>query len=234
MGKFHQFLTELSACNILVLRFKMITWVKLMDSHQLGICIATVEIWFGIAVGQISIFWQLSARNTSVFSFPEYNLSKYQWIFTKLGIVTAVVEIWFGIANRKISTIFEFCARDTSIFLFQDNNFSKYRWIFTQPDICMCFDIVKIWFGIAIGYISSTFDRVISPWHDIGRVLSFHVFISQGRVSLIWNALYYLDLVHTMHTISVQAKFVAYTTFWIFSLAHEMSRLNCFLWNIKK
>ena len=41
----------------------------------------------------------------------------------------------------------------------------------------MCIDIVEIWFWIAIGYISSIFDRVISPWHDNGGVLSFHVLL---------------------------------------------------------
>ena len=35
----------------------------------------------------------------SVFSFPNDNLSKFQWIFVKLGMYIDVVEIWFGIAN---------------------------------------------------------------------------------------------------------------------------------------
>ena len=69
----------------------------------------------------------------------------------------------------------ELSARNTSIFFFQDNNLSKSQWIFTQLD--MCIDIVEIWFGIAIGYISSVFDRVISPGHDNGGVLLFHVFM---------------------------------------------------------
>ena len=35
-----------------------------------------------------------------------------------------------------------------------------------------------LWFGITVGYISSIFDKiVIPPWHDKGRVLSFHIFI---------------------------------------------------------
>ena len=32
-------------------------------------------------------------------SFLDDNLSKYQWIFSKLGICINLVEIWFGIAN---------------------------------------------------------------------------------------------------------------------------------------
>ena len=58
MGKFRQFLTELSACHI------------------------------------------------SMFSFLDDNLSKCQWIFTKLGMCIDIVEIWFEIANGKILSIF--------------------------------------------------------------------------------------------------------------------------------
>ena len=49
----------------------------------------------------------LSVRHMSVrFSFPDDNLSKHQWIFTKLGMCIDVVEIWFGIANGQISSSF--------------------------------------------------------------------------------------------------------------------------------
>ena len=37
-------------------------------------------------------------------SFPDDNLSKHQWIFTKLGMFVDVVEIWFRIANGQILT----------------------------------------------------------------------------------------------------------------------------------
>ena len=61
-----------------------------------------VEIWFGIANGQISlIFTELSARDTSIFSFPDDK--KKQWIFTKLGLCIDMIEIWFCIANGQIS-----------------------------------------------------------------------------------------------------------------------------------
>ena len=40
---------------------------------------------------------ELSACNKSIFLFPDDNLSKCKWIFTKLGMCFAVVEIWFGI-----------------------------------------------------------------------------------------------------------------------------------------
>ena len=60
------------------------------------------------------------------FSFPDDNLSKHQWIFTKLGMCIDIVEIWFGIANGQISSKFsELSARDTPIFSFLDDNLSK-------------------------------------------------------------------------------------------------------------
>ena len=35
------------------------------------------------------------------------NLSKYQWIFTKLGVCIDILEIRFGIANGQISPFFD-------------------------------------------------------------------------------------------------------------------------------
>ena len=40
------------------------------------------------------------------FSFLDDNLTKHQWIFTKLGMCIDIVEIWFGIANGQISSNF--------------------------------------------------------------------------------------------------------------------------------
>ena len=45
---------------------------------------------------------EISARDTPIFSFPDDNLSKHQWIFTKLDMCIDIVEIWFGIANGQI------------------------------------------------------------------------------------------------------------------------------------
>ena len=41
----------------------------------------------------------------SVFSFPDDNLRKYQWIFT--NVCTDSVEIWFLIANEQISLVLD-------------------------------------------------------------------------------------------------------------------------------
>ena len=43
----------------------------------------------------------------SIFSFPNGNLSNYQWIFAKLGMCVIIVEIWFGITNGQILSIFD-------------------------------------------------------------------------------------------------------------------------------
>ena len=39
------------------------------------------------------------------FSFPDANLSKHQWIFTKLGMCFDIMAIWFGIADGKFRQI---------------------------------------------------------------------------------------------------------------------------------
>ena len=43
----------------------------------------------------------------SPFVFPDDNLSKHQWIFTKLALCIDIVKIWFGIANKQISSNFD-------------------------------------------------------------------------------------------------------------------------------
>ena len=46
---------------------------------------------------------------------------------------------------------------------FLDDNLNKCQWIFTK--LCMCINIVGIWFGIANGQILANFDGVICPRH---------------------------------------------------------------------
>ena len=53
------------------------------------------------------ILMEFSARDTPIFSFPDDNLNKHQWIFTKLGMCIDIVEIWFGIANGQNSSNFD-------------------------------------------------------------------------------------------------------------------------------
>ena len=54
----------------------------------------------GLVIGKFHHFLtELSARDISIFSFSDDNLSKYQWIVTKLGMCIDIVEIRLGIAN---------------------------------------------------------------------------------------------------------------------------------------
>ena len=63
-------------------------------------CIDIVEIWFRVADWQISSnFKGVICPRHAEFSFPDDNLSKLQWTFTKLGMCIDIVKIWFGIAN---------------------------------------------------------------------------------------------------------------------------------------
>ena len=50
---------------------------------------------------------ELSARQRSVYAFPDDNFSKYQWIFTRHGMCIDILDICFGIANGQISSIFD-------------------------------------------------------------------------------------------------------------------------------
>ena len=61
------------------------------------------------------------------FSFPDDNLSKHHWIFTKLGLGIDIVDTWFGIANGQISSNFYgvVCPRHAPIYSFPDDNLSK-------------------------------------------------------------------------------------------------------------
>ena len=91
-------------------------------------------------------------------SFPDDNLSKHQWIFTKLYMCIDIVEICLGLLMGKFRQILtELPARD--IFSFQDNTLSKCQGILTKLGTCI--DIKEIWFGIANGQISSIFDSYL-------------------------------------------------------------------------
>ena len=41
-------------------------------------------------------------RSSARISFPNDNLSKHKWRFTKLGMCIDIVEIWFDIAYGQI------------------------------------------------------------------------------------------------------------------------------------
>ena len=76
---------------------------------------------------------RMSVRPSTRVSFLNDNLSKHQWIFTKLGMCIDIKEIWFGIANGKFHQVLtELSAWDTPIFSFPDDNLSKCQEILTK------------------------------------------------------------------------------------------------------
>ena len=135
-------------------------------------CVDIVEIWFGIAIIS-SIVTELSARNTSVFSFPDNNLININ-IFSP-NLVCALV-----LCRSSLKMIIgNFCHFWQSYlpatypyFRFRIIT-SKFHWIFIKFGICIY--IVKIWCRIANGQISSFFDIAICPRHNNGGVLLFHI-----------------------------------------------------------
>ena len=72
MGKFRQFLTELSALDMSVFSFPGNSLSKYQWIFtKLGMCIDVVEIWFGIANGQILSFFHCGVLSFHIFSSPE-------------------------------------------------------------------------------------------------------------------------------------------------------------------
>ena len=99
----------------------MITWVNINGFSPNLVC--ALILWrsgLGLLMAKFRQFLtELPARDTPKFWFPDDNLSKHQWIFTKLGMCIEIVDIWFGIANGQISSIFDrvICPRHAHIFV---------------------------------------------------------------------------------------------------------------------
>ena len=127
--------------------------------------------------------WRTSVR----ISFPEYHLSKYQWIFTKLVVCIDMVEIWFGIAYGQISSKIDrvICPLHVRIFVSGDN-LSKYQWSFTK--LYMCMAIVEIWFRIVNRQISSiltelsTRDTIMVEYYRFTFFINHYIIIIKKLV----------------------------------------------------
>ena len=104
-----------------IFRFRMIIRVNINGFSPNLVC--ALILWrsgLELLMGKFRQFLtEISARDTPIFSFPDDNLSKHQWIFTKLSMCIDIVEIWFGIANGQISSIFDvdICPRHAHIFV---------------------------------------------------------------------------------------------------------------------
>ena len=106
-----------------VFRFRMITCVNINGFSSNLVCV--LILWrsgLGLLFGKFRQFFrEMSARDTPIFSFPDDNLSKHQWVFTKLGMCIDIVEIWFGIANGQILSNSDgvICPRHAYILIFR-------------------------------------------------------------------------------------------------------------------
>ena len=62
----------------------------------------------GLLMGKFCQFLtELSAPDTSVFSCPDDNVSKYYWSFTKLGVCMDILETCLGIVDVQILSIYD-------------------------------------------------------------------------------------------------------------------------------
>ena len=68
---------------------------------KLGTCVCALILWssgLGLLMGKFrQIFTELSAQGTPIFSFPDDNFSKHQWIFTKLGMTMCIDIVRSGL-----------------------------------------------------------------------------------------------------------------------------------------
>ena len=80
-----------------------------------------------------------------------------------------MVSRWTSVCLSVRQSVSPSVVRPSVRFLFPDDNLSKHQWIFIE--LGMCIDIVKIWFGIVNGQISSNSYGVICPRCNNGGVL---------------------------------------------------------------
>ena len=74
--------------------------------------------YYGITLAVCVSIRASACRPSVLFSFPDDNWSKCQWIFTKLGVCIDIVEMWFGIVSGQILSIFDrvICSHYVQIF----------------------------------------------------------------------------------------------------------------------
>ena len=112
----HQANTNLLIANNnihIVVRTTKITVKSSMFTEELSKWICTDAylhnsgwiLWFHIVCPCVHSSVHLSSIHPSIFSFPDNNLSKYEWILTKLSMCIDIVEVWFGFANGQILSV---------------------------------------------------------------------------------------------------------------------------------
>ena len=148
-----------------VFRFQMITYKHQWIFTKLGICIDLVEIWFGIANGQISSnFDSYLPETRPYFRFRMITWLNIIWFLPNLVCAWILYRSGLGLLMDKFHQIFmELFARDTPIFSYLDDNLSKCQGIITKLGTCI--DMKEILVGIANGQLWSMFDSYLpSTW----------------------------------------------------------------------
>ena len=104
---FRQFSTGLPAHEIFVISFQDNSLINLNGfSPNLTCALILWRSGLRLLMGKFCQFLtNKSARDTSIFSFPDNNLSKYQWMFTKLAACIDIVGHWYGIATRVVQKV---------------------------------------------------------------------------------------------------------------------------------
>ena len=172
-------MTELSAHDTSDFHFRTITWVNINGfSPNLVCALIWLRSGLGVLMGKVCIFLtELPANDTTIFLFPNENLSKCQWIFTKLSMCIDIMEIWFGITNGQTATILKsvICLWHIHIFCFWTITWVNLNRFW--PNLIWALALWRSDLGLLFGTLLPIFDKVISLWHNNGRMLLFHVFI---------------------------------------------------------
>ena len=128
MGKFCQFLTELSVLDTSLFSFQddnfsNYQWIF----TKLGVCIDIVETRFGIVDGQISsIFDSYLPMTRQYFHFQTMTLVNINGFSPNLICALILWRYALGLLIAKFRPFLtELSACNTSLFYFQDNNLSK-------------------------------------------------------------------------------------------------------------
>ena len=91
-------------CTVNVLKFLTVYSIHFIPHHTIVVGYYGFTLVLHVSV---CLSPHPSVVHLSVVTFPDDNLSKCQWIFTKLAMCIDILEIWFVIADVQISSIFD-------------------------------------------------------------------------------------------------------------------------------
>ena len=116
-------------------RFGMIIWVNVNGFSPNLVC--ALILWrsdLGMLMSKFCQFLtELSARDMSGFSFLDDNLSRYQWIFTKLGTCVCALILWRSGLGLQMDKLYRFL---TIICPWHNNGGVLSFHVFSSPELC--------------------------------------------------------------------------------------------------